>query len=177
MSLLISSLAFTGERLDEAKLGALGSVIVAPIITWVLLRSCDGCRRACGRGRSRRTAEDILDLAEDVDPERDHIRGPEDAQVTLVEYGDFECPYCGQAEEVIRELLAEHDDVRYVWRHLPLNDVHPAAQLAAEASEAAHAQGKFWEMHDMLLAHQDDLTPGPRTVRRGPRARPRALRR
>jgi protein-disulfide isomerase len=107
----------------------------------------------------RRTAEDIPDLAEDVDPERDHIRGPDGAQVTLVEYGDFQCPYCGQAEQVIRELLAEHGDVRYVWRHLPLNDVHPRAQLAAEASEAAHAQGKFWEMYDTLLAHQDDLTP------------------
>jgi protein-disulfide isomerase len=80
--------------------------------------------------------------------------------VTLVEYGDFECPYCGQAEQVIRELLASFgDDVRYVWRHLPLNDVHPSAQLAAEASEAAAAQGKFWEMHDLLLAHQGDLAP------------------
>ena len=80
--------------------------------------------------------------------------------MTLVEYGDFECPYCGQAEGVIRELLASHgDDVRYVWRHLPLNDVHPSAQLAAEASEAAAAQGKFWEMYDMLLAHQGELTP------------------
>jgi protein-disulfide isomerase len=106
------------------------------------------------------TAEDILDLAEDVDPERDHIRGPEDAPVTLVEYGDFECPYCGQAEMVIRDLLASFgDDVRYVWRHLPLNDVHARAQLAAEAVEAAASQGKFWEMYDALLANQDELTP------------------
>jgi protein-disulfide isomerase len=105
------------------------------------------------------TAEDILDLSEEVDPERDHIRGPEDALVTLVEYGDFECPYCGQAEQVLRELLAtSEDDVRYVWRHLPLNDVHPNAQLAAEASEAADAQGAFWEMHDILLGHQGELS-------------------
>jgi protein-disulfide isomerase len=104
------------------------------------------------------TAEDILDLATDVDPERDHTRGPDDALVTIVEYGDFECPYCGQAEQVIRELLVESgSDVRYVWRHLPLNDVHPNAQLAAEASEAASAQGKFWEMYDLLFAHQDAL--------------------
>ena len=61
-----------------------------------------------------------------VDPERDHIRGPLDAPVTIVEYGDFECPYCGQAEPVVRELLADFGDTRYVWRHLPLNDVHPA---------------------------------------------------
>jgi protein-disulfide isomerase len=106
------------------------------------------------------TSEDLIDLAEDVDPQRDHIRGPEDAPVTLVEYGDFECPYCGQAEPVIRELLASFgDEVRYVWRHLPLNDVHGSAQLAAEAVEAANAQGKFWETYDAFLSHQDDLTP------------------
>ncbi len=76
-----------------------------------------------------------------------------------MEYGDLECPYCGQAEDVIRELLSDFGgELRYVWRHLPLNDVHPHAQLAAEASEAAGAQGKFWEMHDMMLAHQDELT-------------------
>jgi protein-disulfide isomerase len=75
----------------------------------------------------------------------------------LVEYGDFECPYCGRAEPVVRELLAEHGDVRFVWRHLPLSDVHPNAQLAAEAAEAAADQGAFWEMHDLLLDHQGDL--------------------
>jgi protein-disulfide isomerase len=78
--------------------------------------------------------------------------------VTLVEYGDFECPYCGQAERIVRELLADFGDLRYVWRHLPLNDVHPHAQLAAEASEAAAAQGRFWDMYDKLLSHQDALT-------------------
>jgi protein-disulfide isomerase len=77
--------------------------------------------------------------------------------VTVVEYGDFECPYCGQAEPVVRELLAQQDDVRYVWRHLPLSDVHPNARLAAEAAEAAGDQGAFWEMHDLLLGHQDKL--------------------
>ncbi len=74
-----------------------------------------------------------------------------------MEYGDFECPYCGQAEPVLREVLAGHGDVRYVWRHLPLNDVHPHAQLAAEAAEAAADQDAFWEMHDLLLQHQDHL--------------------
>ena len=77
--------------------------------------------------------------------------------MTVVEYGDFECPYCGQAEPVLRRLLGDFDDLRYVWRHLPLDDVHPHAQLAAEASEAAGAQGKFWEMYELLLAHQDAL--------------------
>jgi protein-disulfide isomerase len=77
-----------------------------------------------------------------------------------VEYGDYECPYCGQAEIVIRELLASFgDDLRYVWRHLPLNDVHANAQTAAEAAEAAAEQGAFWPMHDTLLNHQGELTP------------------
>jgi protein-disulfide isomerase len=82
-----------------------------------------------------------------------------DAPVTLVEYGDFQCPYCGQAEAVVREILRDFGDVRYVWRHLPLNDVHPNAQLAAEAAEAAGDQGRFWAMYDLLLANQDALTP------------------
>ncbi|HEY2441117.1 MAG TPA: DsbA family protein, partial [Solirubrobacteraceae bacterium] len=70
----------------------------------------------------------------------------------------LECPYCGQAEPVVRELLSDFGDLRYVWRHLPLNDVHPHAQMAAEASEAAGRQGRFWDMHDLMLEHQDDLT-------------------
>jgi Na+/H+ antiporter NhaA len=160
VSLLISSLAFSGERLDEARLGALGSVVLAPLFAWAVTRVI---RRLPSTLRARqigRTAEDILDLADDVDPDRDHIRGPDDAPVTLVEYGDFECTYCGQAEQVIRELLSSlGSDVSYVWRHLPLNDVHPSAQLAAEASEAAAAQGKFWGMYDILLSHQGELAP------------------
>lgn len=160
VSLLISSLAFSGRQLDEAKLGALGSVVLAPALAWTVLQIV---KRLPANVRARQlagTAEDILDLSQDVDPERDHIRGSKDAPVTLVEYGDFECPYCGRAEPVIRELLSSFDDdVRYVWRHLPLNDVHANAQLAAEASEAAAAQGHFWEMHDTLLQHQGDLRP------------------
>jgi protein-disulfide isomerase len=77
--------------------------------------------------------------------------------VTVVEYGDFECPYCGRAEPVVRELLAGHGDIRYVWRHLPLTDVHPHAQVAALAAEAAAAQDAFWPMHDLLLDHQGAL--------------------
>jgi Na+/H+ antiporter NhaA len=158
VSLLVSSLAFSGERLDEARLGALATVIVSPLIGSVavaVMRRIPSSVRARQIGR---TAEDILDLTQDINPERDHIRGPDDAPVTLLEYGDFECTYCGQAEQVIRELLSSvGSDVRYVWRHLPLTDVHPGAQLAAEASEAASAQGKFWEMYDVLLGHQGEL--------------------
>ena len=154
VSLLISSLAFSGRNLAEAKLGALATVILAPTLTWVVLRLVRRLPRELRARQIAGTAEDILDLSEDVDPEVDHIRGPESAPVTLVEYGDFECPYCGQAEQSIRQLLTAHgDDVRYVWRHLPLNDVHTSAQIGAEASEAAAAQDRFWEMYDLLLAH------------------------
>jgi protein-disulfide isomerase len=80
------------------------------------------------------------------------------ALVTLVEYGDFECPYCGQAEPAVRDLIRSSGELRFVFRHLPLTDVHPHAQLAAEGAEAAARQGKFWEMHDMLMDHQGALT-------------------
>jgi Na+/H+ antiporter NhaA/glutaredoxin len=160
VSLLISGLAFSGERLDEAKLGVLASAIIAPLIAWAILSFVKRLPSSVRARQISATAEDLIDLAVDVDPERDHIRGPEDAPVTLVEYGDFECPYCGQAETIVRELLSSsEDDVRYVWRHLPLSDVHSSAQLAAEASEAAAAQGAFWEISDAFLSHQDALTP------------------
>jgi Na+/H+ antiporter NhaA len=160
VSLLVASLAFSGERLNEAKLGTLATVIAAPALAWIATHVLKRLPSAVRARQIGRTAQDIIDLVDEIDPERDHIRGPDDAPVTLVEYGDFECTYCGQAERVIRELLAEYgDDIRYVWRHLPLNDVHPSAQLAAEASEAASAQGKFWEMYDILLGHQDELGP------------------
>jgi Na+/H+ antiporter NhaA len=160
VSLLISSLAFSGQRLAEAKIGVLAAAVAATAFAWCIRQLL---RRVPAPVRARQlsaTAEDLVDLFDDVDPERDHLRGPDDAPVTLVEYGDYECPYCGQAEVVIRELLDSFgDDLRYVWRHLPLSDVHPNAQVAAEAAEAAAAQGHFWDMHDRLLANQDDLSP------------------
>ena len=159
VSLLIATLAFTGAQLQEAKLGILTAAFAASVLTWVLFR---GTAMLPKRLRIRAllgTAEGIVDLAAPVEPDRDHIRGSHDAALTMVEYGDFECPFCGQAEPVVRELLADFGDVRYVWRHLPLHDVHPNAQLAAEAAEAAAVQGAFWEMHDLLLANQDALGP------------------
>jgi Na+/H+ antiporter NhaA len=159
VSLLISSLAFHGELLAEAKLGVLASAILAPSSAWVIFRLGELLPKRLLAAQVLGTAEDILDLSDDVDPGRDHIRGPDEALVTLLEYGDFECPYCGQAESVVRGLLASFgDDLRYVWRHLPLNDVHGSAQLAAEAAEAASAQGSFWSFYDALFAHQGDLT-------------------
>jgi protein-disulfide isomerase len=90
--------------------------------------------------------------------ERDHIRGPRHSAVTLVEYGDFECPYCRAAEPIVAGLIdALGDQLSITFRHFPRRDVHPHAQHAAEVAEAAAAQGKFWEMHDMLMANQDAL--------------------
>ncbi len=159
VSLLIASLAFTGDALEEAKLGILTAALGAAVLTWAVARVVALLPRMRRIRALVGTDEEIIDLADPVDPDRDHWRGREEAPVTLVEYGDFECPYCGQAEPVVRELLSDFGDLRYVWRHLPLNDVHPRAQLAAEASEAAAAQGAFWEMHDLLLENQDALRP------------------
>jgi Na+/H+ antiporter NhaA len=157
VSILIATLAFTGTQLQEAKLGVLSTVIAAPALTWLVFRATRLLPARLQVRAALGTAEVITDLGAPVDPGRDRIRGPARAPVTIVEYGDFECPYCGQAESVLRGLLAGHGDVRYVWRHLPLGDVHPHAQLAAEAAEAAAAQDAFWEMHDLLLRHQDRL--------------------
>ena len=160
VSLLIATLAFDGSQLEEAKLGILSAALGASVLTWLLFRATALLPRRLRIRALLGTAEPLVDLYIDVDPERDHIRGPLDAPVTVVEYGDFECPYCGRAEPVMRELLRDFGDVRYVWRHLPLNDVHPNTQLAAEAAEAAADQGAFWEMYDLLLEHQDALRPG-----------------
>ena len=160
VSLLIATLAFHGAELQEAKLGVLTAALVASTLTWIVFRAAARLPTPL-RIRALLGADaSIIDLAVPVDPERDHLRGPEDAPVTVVEYGDFECPYCGRAEPVVRDLLANFGaDLRYVWRHLPLNDVHPNAQLAAEASEAAGDQDAFWEFHDLLLDHQGALKP------------------
>ena len=160
VALLISSIAFDGDLLAEAKIGVLAAGVASAFLAWVVVR---GIAHLPARVRARQlsgTADDLVDLYDDVNPEHDHIRGADDAPVTLVEYGDYQCPYCGQAEVVIRQLLDSFgDELRYVWRHLPLEDVHPNAQRAAEAAEAASAQGRFWAMHDTLLTHQDELSP------------------
>jgi Na+/H+ antiporter NhaA len=157
VSLLIATLAFHGPELAEAKLGVLSTLVAAPLASALVLRATRKLPRNLRLRAIVGASEAIVDLAVAIDPERDHIRGPEESTVTLLEYGDLECPYCGQAESVIRALLADFGDLRYAWRHLPLNDVHPHAQVAAEAAEAAAAQGHFWDMHDLLLSRQDDL--------------------
>lgn len=169
VSLLIASQTFYGAQLDLAKAGVLGAVVASFTLAWVVNGAIgllpDQARRKARVG----TAERIVDLAVTVNPARDHVRGPCKATVTVVEYGDYECEYCGHAEPAIREMLRNSDDVRYVWRHLPLTDVHMHAQLAAEAAEAAATQGFYWQMHDLLIAHQgalqwDDLNSYARKI-------------
>jgi protein-disulfide isomerase len=93
-----------------------------------------------------------------VSEERDHVQGPADAAVTLVEYGDYECPYCGAAYPIIKEVQSRMGDrLRFVFRNFPITTSHPHAEQAAETAEAAAAQGRFWEMHDLLYENQKRL--------------------
>jgi len=153
VSLLIAGLAFTTPALrDRATVGVLISAVLAmamgSLIFWLA---------AVLHGE--RTASLPMVLDRPVDTARDHILGEIDAPLTLVEYGDFECPFCGKATGVVRELRERFgDELRYVFRHLPLTDVHPHAEPSARAAEAAGAQGRFWEMHDLLFVHQEELT-------------------
>ncbi|HKG39750.1 MAG TPA: Na+/H+ antiporter NhaA [Conexibacter sp.] len=159
VALLIAGRAFDGVELREATLGVLLSVLLAPLVSWAVFAVI----ARLPRGRRLRLligdADQLEDLALPVDPHHDRVRGSAQASVTLVEYGDFECPYCGRAEPIVRELLEGDGDLRYVWRHLPLNDVHPNAEVAAEAAEAAADQDRFWDYHALLFGHQDALKP------------------
>jgi Na+/H+ antiporter NhaA len=158
LSLFIAEIAYDGEMLEEAKVGVLAASATAALLGWAIFHAIPRIPKAVFERTGLTPAEPLTDLSVQVDPARDHVRGAEDGVVTLLEYGDYECPYCGRAEEAIRELLVDFgDDLRYIWRYLPLNDVHPHAQLAAEAAEAAAAQGVFWAMHDVLITHQDAL--------------------
>jgi Na+/H+ antiporter NhaA len=160
ISLFVADLAFSGERLEEAKAGVLAASVIATGLGWALFALVDRLPESVKARAAARTTPPLEDLDLPVDHEVDHWRGSLDAPVTLVEYGDFECPYCGRAEPVLRELVSDLGaDLCFVFRHLPLPDVHEHAQLAAEAAEAAGARGQFWEMHDKLMTNQDALAP------------------
>lgn len=152
ISLLIANLAFDDpELVTQATVGIFTAVLISIGASWVIFRLA-----ASLRGEVSAALPRYLD--QDVDPHRDHIRGPVDAPMTLVEYGDFECPFCGRATGVVWELRNRFgDDLRYVFRNVAMIDIHPHAEIAAEAAEAAAAQGRFWEMHDLLFEHQGDL--------------------
>jgi protein-disulfide isomerase len=94
-----------------------------------------------------------MNRADEIGP-HEHVRGPQDAALTLIEYGDFQCPYCARAHEALTSLADELGGMRLVFRHLPLADLHPLAELAAESAEAAASQDKFWDMHDSLFEQQ-----------------------
>ena len=152
VSLLITDLAFEDEALqDQAVVAILLSAVLATVLGWLLFLA-----GRVMRGEGDADLPRFLDR--DVDPRVDHVRGPVEAPLTLVEYGDFECPFCAKATGMARELRERMgDDLRYVFRHLPLTDVHPHAELAARGALAADRQGRFWDMHDLLFAHQDEL--------------------
>jgi Na+/H+ antiporter NhaA len=152
VSLLIIGLAFDDETMrDQAIVGVLIALILSTLLGWFIFWFA-------ANFRGERDADLPRFLDRPVDPAVDHIRGPVDAPMTLVEYGDFECPFCAKATGAARELRARFgDDLRYVFRHLPLADVHPHAELAARAAVAADRQGRFWDMHDALFANQAEL--------------------
>src|SRR5918995_4599913 len=127
-----------------------------------MVAGCEGDLRLerARRRRPRRSDMTRRWESDGLDPvgARDHARGSKDAPVTLVKYGDYECPYCGEAHPVLKELQERvGEQVRFVFRHFPLDTVHSRARRAAQAAEAAASQDRFWEMHDLLYERQDDL--------------------
>lgn len=150
ISLFIVDIAISDPaRQDQARIGVLVASVVAFIAGWAIFRVTDWISPPEPIG---------MTLIRPVDNARDHIRGNPDGQLTLVEYGDYECPFCSRATGSIDE-VREHfgDRIRYVWRHLPLERVHPRAFDAARAAEAAGLQGKYFEMGIQLFDHQDAL--------------------
>jgi len=136
-------------RQDQARVGVLLASVIAFLLGWAIFRITDWVSPPEPVG---------LKLIRPVDPDRDHLRGDPSEPLTLVEYGDFECPFCSRATGAIDEVRTHFgNELRYVWRHLPLERVHPRAFDTARASEAAALQGKFWEMAHELFEHQDDL--------------------
>lgn len=150
ISLFIVDLAIPDPRsADLARVGVLAASVIAFTLGWAVFRLTDKLSPPVPVG---------LKLVRDVDPERDHIRGRADAPLTLVEYGDFECPFCSRATGSIDEVREYFGDrLRYVWRHLPLERVHPRAMDAARASEAAALQGKFFDLAAQMFEFQDHL--------------------
>ncbi|WP_067483395.1 Na+/H+ antiporter NhaA [Actinomadura hibisca] len=159
VSLFITGLAFRDDPAlqSQAKIGILTGSTVSALLGWLIFRLAWNKGGACAPPDAERS---------DSPPEpmppitaADHTRGPADAPVTLVEYGDYECPYCGQAEEILHELRSRYGDrLRVVFRHFPLREIHPHAFPAALVAEDAADAGKFWEMHEVLFANQLALT-------------------
>ncbi|MET4158623.1 Na+/H+ antiporter NhaA [Agromyces sp. PvR057] len=152
ISLFIVDLAITDEAAqNEARVGVLAASVIAFVLATVIFRISDASRPDEDSGQT---------LARPIDPARDHVFGSADAPYTIVEYGDFQCPFCLKASGSIQEVKEELGDrLRYVWRHAPLEQVHPNALAGAEAAEAASLQGKFFEFERGLFADQDNQRP------------------
>ena len=150
ISLFLVPIAITDRHnQDLARIAVLTASVLAFLCGWLVLTLGDRIRPPKAVGAV---------LARAVDPERDHIVGRIDAPYSIVEYGDFECPFCSRATGSIDAVRAHFgDDIRWVWRHLPLDQVHPHAQIASQAAEAAGRQGKFVEMLRTMFAHQQSL--------------------
>jgi protein-disulfide isomerase len=151
ISLFIIDLAIVDPaKQDQARVGVLAASVLALALGWATFQITDRLSPPVSVGAR---------LIREVDPDRDHLRGNPNAPLTLVEYGDFECPFCSRATGSIDEVRAYfgEDRLRYVWRHLPLERVHPHALDAARASDAAALQGRFFEMAVRMFEFQDFL--------------------
>ena len=150
IALFIIELAITDPaKQDQARVGVLAASVLALVLGWATFRITDWLSPPVAVG---------MTLLRDVDPDRDHMRGNPNGRLTLVEYGDFECPFCSRATGSIDEVRKYFgDELRYVWRHLPLERAHPHALDAARASEAAALQGRFFELATRMFEFQDYL--------------------
>ncbi|MFC4111938.1 Na+/H+ antiporter NhaA [Nonomuraea zeae] len=158
VALFIVDLAFDDPAIHaEAKIGILAGSLLSAAMGWVIFRLAWDRGGVCAPPEAE-PAEELPELLTvPVGPE-DHVRGPDNARVTIVEYGDFECPYCGRIHPILEEIRKRKPDVRVVFRHFPLRTLHPRAASAAIVAEAAADRGKFWEMHDILYDNQRFLT-------------------
>jgi Na+/H+ antiporter NhaA len=152
VSLLVAHLAFTSPALTEqATVGVLLAALLSTFTGWLTFL----VQRLLSKGDA---GAESLELSPPVTPDRDRVRGPADAPLTLLEFGDYECGFCARVTGVMQEVRQHFgDQLQYAFRHLPLGGAHPNAELAAVAAEAAGRQGRFWEMHDMMFDHQSAL--------------------
>ncbi|MEV4013245.1 Na+/H+ antiporter NhaA [Nonomuraea angiospora] len=158
VALFIVDLAFDGSPVHaQAKIGILAGSLLSALLGWVIFRLAWDRGGVCAPPEAEPPEELPDRLTVPVGP-ADHVRGPEDAKITIVEYGDFECPYCGRLHPILEEILRKNPDVRMAFRHYPIRTLHPRAASAAIVSEAAADQGRFWEMHDILYDNQRFLT-------------------
>ncbi|WP_219472189.1 Na+/H+ antiporter NhaA [Nonomuraea rhizosphaerae] len=158
VALFIVDLAFDDQAVQsQAKIGILAGSLLSALMGWLVFRMAWDRGGVCAPPDAEPQEELPELLSVPVGPD-DHVRGPAKAAVTIVEYGDFECPYCGRLHPILEELLRKRKDVRLVFRHFPLTTLHPRAMPAALVSEAAAEAGRFWEMHDLLYENQRFLT-------------------